>query len=177
MTVLRQSSHEIKLGRANKMGRFFDAAIAAEGLSESEVRNGIADLLTGVSEPITPDSIEAALGLMCHLGDAEPYVEELCGLLLMDGHEKHEDVAHNLQLLRDPRAIEPLYEAAQKTLDYQWDDGLAFARKCTWALADIGGEVARDRLRKLAVCSNPDIAGFAQRRLDRWDEVLDRKRL
>jgi hypothetical protein len=45
---------------------------------------------------------------------------------------------------------------------------LALVRKCTWALADIGTPEAKARLQDLAKSLNAQIAGYAQKRLDRW---------
>jgi hypothetical protein len=86
----------------------------------------------------------------------------------------HEDLARALQLLHDPSTVDALSCAATMALAYADDDGDAFARKCTWALADIGTDAAQDRLRALANQPAPR-GGYAQRRLNRWTAELPRK--
>ena len=66
--------------------------------------------------------------------------------------------------------------AALTRLPYvDYDNGYALARKCTWALADIGTVDAQERLRQLASCEDPEVAGYAQHRLDNWTAGLARK--
>jgi len=45
------------------------------------------------------------------------------------------------------------------------------ARKCTWALADIGTPSARSLLETLATNDNEIIAHYAQKRLEQWNSV------
>ena len=81
-----------------------------------------------------------------------------------------------LQRLRDPRAVDALYAAAlTKYEHFYYDDSHAFARKCTWALADIGTPAAQEALRLLAACDDPEVAGYAKKRLDGWTAEADRK--
>jgi hypothetical protein len=52
---------------------------------------------------------------------------------------RHEDVATALQKLRNPVAVDALYTAAIARHDYlAYDELFGLARKCAWALADIG---------------------------------------
>ncbi|HTL33076.1 MAG TPA: hypothetical protein VL326_08120 [Kofleriaceae bacterium] len=88
----------------------------------------------------------------------------------------HEDVALVLQWRRDARAIDALFETALTKFPYlDHDNSYPLARKCTWALADIGTPEARAKLGILAATDDPEIAGYAQRRLDRWDAEISRK--
>jgi hypothetical protein len=82
-----------------------------------------------------------------------------------------------LQDIKDPRAVEGLFDAASVTHEYlAYDEFFGLARKCTWALADIGTPEARARLVQLAASENPLLAGYAKKRLDRWDDEQNRKR-
>jgi hypothetical protein len=110
-------------------------------------------------------------------GPTRELVPALCELVLEDWHEQHEDVVLVLQELRDGRAAESLYRAASMRFDHldRWNNLREFQRKCTWALADIGSEDARAYLRELAHVDDEELAGYAQRRLDRWEEELGRK--
>jgi hypothetical protein len=104
-------------------------------------------------------------------------VPTLITVLSSPHHYLHEDIALELQHRRDPRAVDALAAAALLKFDYlAFNNSYAFARKCTWALADIGTTAAREKLRALAQNSDEEIAGYAQKRLDNWDDELSRKR-
>ena len=91
-------------------------------------------------------------------------------------HQRHEDVVHALQLLRSPVAVGALERAAFSTHEYlAYDHNYALARKCTWALADIGTPEAQQALARIANCDDLTIAGYAKKRLDNWKEELPRK--
>ncbi len=67
------------------------------------------------------------------------YAEFLILLAEAPWHTRHEDVVRALQSLRSPTAVGALERTAHAVHAYlAYDDGLALARKCTWALADIG---------------------------------------
>jgi hypothetical protein len=123
------------------------------------------------------DSVESALMIANgRTGDID-LVPTLIALLRATGHKRHEDLARWLQSLRDPRAVDALYESALMKHEYlEYDNSHALARKCTWALADIGTPEAKQKLRLLAKCEDQEIAGYAQKRLDRWEMEFDRKR-
>ncbi len=100
----------------------------------------------------------------------------LAEILLHPWHYQHEDLARTLQQLRDPSTADALAEAASMKHEYlAYDDSHAFARKCMWALADIGSPKARRHLERLAQAADPVVAGYAQKRLDQWEQELGRK--
>ncbi len=100
----------------------------------------------------------------------------LIEVLSMNWHFRHEDVISALQELKPPQAVQALREAALVTHEYlDYDEFFGLARKCTWALADIGTPKAKDALFELTETDNEIIAGYAQKRLDRWEQELDRK--
>ncbi len=104
------------------------------------------------------------------------HVRPLITLLDAPWHHSHEDIAHNLQLLRSPEAIEALERTTHSHLKYlEYDSGYALKRKCTWALADIGTTEAREALERIAENDDPEIAAYAKRRLDHWDQEIARK--
>jgi HEAT repeat protein len=91
-------------------------------------------------------------------------------------HASHEDAVQALQRLQCPDAVDALERTAHSTYCYlDFDENFGLARKCTWALADIGTSNAQRALERLAKSANPLIAGFAQKRLDRWQDELARK--
>jgi hypothetical protein len=121
------------------------------------------------------DGVERALGIAFQ--NLSPvFVPILITLLSAPWHHRHEDVARALQELKDPRAIDSLYQAAFVRYDYlAYDEFFGLARKCTWALADIGTSEAKARLTQLASGENHLVAGYAQKRLDAWEDERKRK--
>jgi hypothetical protein len=104
-------------------------------------------------------------------------VPALLKILTYLNHYRHEDIVRLLQEAKDSRAVDTLYKAALVIPEYQeeYDGGAALARKCTWALADIGNAEAYHKLLLLAKNNNPEIAGYAQRRIGLWEKELPRK--
>jgi hypothetical protein len=91
-------------------------------------------------------------------------------------HRRHEDVVHALQVLRTPDAVAALERTAFSAHEYlAYDKSYALARKCTWALADIGTPEAYEALGRIAACNDPAIAEYARKRLDNWQRELSRK--
>lgn len=100
----------------------------------------------------------------------------LAALLLQPWHQEHEDLAHVLQGFRVPATADTLAQVALIKHDYlKYNNSNALARKCIWALADIGTPEARSHLEHLAYNSDRYVAVYAQRRLNRWQEELHRK--
>jgi hypothetical protein len=109
-------------------------------------------------------------------GYAAEHAPALTELVVATWHTRHEDVASALQDARDPRSVDDLARAARmKHAHFAHDDSHAFARKCVWALADIGTPEACRRIEELAIGDDAEVASYAQRRLDRWDAELGRK--
>ena len=122
-------------------------------------------------------TVECALLLAFHFELIEPDLAPvLAALLLEPWHHQHEDIARTLQKLRIASTAGALAEAARVKHEYlAHDDSHALARKCTWALADIGSTEARAHLEGLAKDADSEIAGYAQERLDNWQSELGRK--
>lgn len=122
------------------------------------------------------DALEHAISAAFEAGLPSDLVDILAAALLMPWHRMHEDLVLALQTTRDPNSVTPLFAAANVQHDYlNYDEFFGLARKCTWALADIGTPEAKERLRDLSHSTNTTIAGYAQRRLDRWELELPRK--
>jgi hypothetical protein len=122
------------------------------------------------------DAFEEAL-TSAYRDGPRPELAELCArALLFPWHELHEDLVGYLQELKDPRTVEPLFQAAHARHAYlDYDEFFGLARKCTWALADIGTPEARARLEDLARSDNDLIAGYARKRLAGWQQELPRE--
>ncbi len=122
------------------------------------------------------NQIYDALQDMFQYGHHLLFVEPLIMLLELDCHNEHEDITRTLQQLKDERAIDILFSTAKKKFQYlEYNDSKALARKCTWALADIGTLKAKEALSILSKDSDKVIAGYAQKRLDNWEKELHRK--
>lgn len=105
--------------------------------------------------------------------DFVPLLSEILG---EEWHISHEDIVLFLQQLKDNRATPILLETAQRKFEYlSYDDSYPLARKCTWALADIGTVDSKNALIELSTNKDLVIAGYAQKRLDNWNHELIRK--
>ena len=125
------------------------------------------------------DDFEKAGSSVFSLGDKiGPEISALLAAALsMFWHTRHEYLALALQRAKDPQTVDALYAAALVNFEYiQYDKNCTLARKCTWALADIGTDAARARLEELARSSNSKICGYARKRLESWQEEIHRKR-
>ena len=82
-------------------------------------------------------------------------------------HAQHEDLANALQDLKEPGTIDALFAVACDAAPFnRVDDGRALARKCVWALHDIGTPAAVEKLELLATSAG-DVAtrGHAEKKL------------
>lgn len=134
---------------------------------KEQLRNAIASM--------DPDAVEEALTTAIGKGATDELVPELTELLGLSWHNRHEDVALTIQELSPPEAVPKLKIAALQRFPQYYDDGLAFARKCTWALADIGTKEAKDALEELSTSPDTERSGFARKRLENWESELHRK--
>ena len=90
----------------------------------------------------------------------------LCTLLIRDDHESHEDLADTLQDLRAPRSVDCLFDRAERRLPYlDYNDSAALARRCVWALHDIGTVEAIVKLKALASDPREGVSSEAAARL------------
>jgi hypothetical protein len=89
-------------------------------------------------------------------------------------HKLHENLASWFQQKKNPLAIELLYKTAFRE-DLDVFEYKPLARKCVWALADIGTIEAKKYLLKMSKSGDKIIEGFAQKRLDNWANELPRK--
>ena len=91
------------------------------------------------------DAFERAVGAAFGVGLPADLAGVLAAALIMPWHTRHENFATALQRMKDPSAVDALFEAALSRHDYlDYDEFFSLARKCTWALADIGTPAARN---------------------------------
>ena len=136
----------------------------------------ILQALRGAIESQDADRVEKALGQAFAAGLSPILVPTLIELLGFPWHTRHEDVARALQELKSPAAVPALKRAATTIHPYlNYDEFFGLARKCTWALADIGTLEAKTALQELSEASNPLVAGYAKKRIDNWTQEMGRK--
>ncbi|MEL6987814.1 MAG: DUF4291 domain-containing protein [Bacteroidota bacterium] len=106
----------------------------------------------------------------------EERIEFLNRLLKENWHYEHDHIVSNFQWMSNAKSIDSLYETALnkeiEPMDYK-----PIARRCTWALADIGTVDAKLKLEGLAQCGDTLIEGFASKRFDNWEKEKYRKGL
>lgn len=171
------SQHQRKTIIDFVLERASEGALAtALGFDPAKSPKRVLELLDDAAASKDAAQVECAMILVSRSGMTDEFVPTLIRLLGASWHQKHEDHAHALQELKDPRAIEALSEAAQVKHPYlAHDESRALARKCTWALADIGTAEALASLRLLAAGKDAEIAGYAQKRIDAWEAERHRK--
>jgi hypothetical protein len=122
-------------------------------------------------------ALEAALMRAFGAGLHPSMTSVLNLLCVATWHARHEDVVRALQKIGDASSVEPLEKAAHAVHEYlDYDEFFGLARKCTWALADIGGTEARNALERLATSKNEQLAKYAHKRLHHWTQEAARKR-
>jgi hypothetical protein len=119
------------------------------------------------------DAFEEALDECFRSDQLQGICDVLVEVLPEEWHFRHEDVVKAIQELRCDNAVLALERRALNCPQYLvWDENFALARKCIWALADIGTEEAKKALMRLSRCGIAVVEGFAQKRLDQWSSEL-----
>jgi hypothetical protein len=161
--------------RAGALARTPLTAIWSKAMSSLNHDIVLAEL-TAAAESGDADVIEDWMNHGFEIGFRPSFTPVLIALLGQTAHHRHEDVVSAIQDLKDPRAVDALYSAVFVEHEYlAYDEFFGLARKCTWALADIGTPSARNRLEVLTQHEHRLIARYAKKRLDGWDDELDRK--
>jgi hypothetical protein len=122
------------------------------------------------------EDLEWTLIVGFSFGFAPKHADLLCKLVEADWHHSHENIVSALTDLRSFKAVGPLEKTAYAHYDYlDYDECFGLARKCVWALADIGTAEAHQALTRISRCENLVIAGYANKRLTNWQTELHRK--
>ena len=122
------------------------------------------------------DAFELAVRSAFVAGLPRDLADLFTAALSIPWHTRHEDLVSALQKMKSPASVDALFAAAITQHAYlEYDEFFGLARRCTWALADIGTPLAREKLDELAANANPTIAAYARKRLDRWDDEIGRK--
>src|ERR1700681_3531252 len=133
-------------------------SINDEQLTLENVKKGVDLLLHNHPENLSGDTVDALLCLLDQLHPPGTHTPSLISILLSPNHRKHEDIVSMLQRSKDHRAVEALYQTAHASYGYlAYDEFFGLARKCSWALADIGTADAFAKLLLLAKSENSTI--------------------
>ncbi|WP_222594648.1 hypothetical protein, partial [Sphingobacterium faecium] len=73
------------------------------------------------------------LAVLCNDGADSDYTDILLQLLDEKWHISEEDIISVLELIKDPKSVNKLYEVALDVPDY--DEMRAIAKKCIWSLS------------------------------------------
>lgn len=123
-----------------------------------------------------PDDVDCALYMAGFVGLPASLIPFLIRILEQPWHRSHEYIASLFQDLKAPETVDVLYRTALTGNQFQpWDDSYVLARRCTWALADIGTPEAYSRLQLLSKYEIREIARFARKRIDNWQQEISRK--
>lgn len=95
------------------------------------------------------------LAVICNDGADSDYTDILLQLLDEKWHASEEDIVSVLELIKDAKSIDKLYEVAINVPDY--DDMRALAKKCMWALSAINTPEAIQKLKMLEKADDPII--------------------
>ncbi len=98
-------------------------------------------------------------------------VPTLSELITADWHRQHEDIATMLQWFKNPTCIDHVVKAMHMSLDYWYDDGDAFIRKCANVLGAIKTDDAIEKLKSLASSDNEIIKKHCLHQLEILDET------
>lgn len=99
--------------------------------------------------------LQCTLAIIFYDGADKDFTDLLLFLLDQKWHILEEDIVEILELIKDPKSINKLYELAVDVPDY--DDMRALAKKCMSALSAIGTNEARERLLLLMESNDPII--------------------
>jgi hypothetical protein len=125
------------------------------------------ELLRTAIENRDPDGVAYAVAAGFSLGYDERHLDPLLILARADWHFRHEDVINALDKLRDPRALDVLFEATQEIPAYlEWDEDRALAGKAIYAIYHIPGPRSRLLLEQLLRDQDRDVRSTARRVLD-----------
>jgi hypothetical protein len=110
---------------------------------KEETRSLLKDNATNKDEK----GLANTLAVICNDGADSDYTDILLQLLDEKWHTSEEDIISVLELIKDPKSVDKLYQVALDVPDY--DDMRAIAKKCMWALSAINTPEAVQKLQLL----------------------------
>ncbi|MFV0328206.1 MAG: HEAT repeat domain-containing protein [Dysgonomonas sp.] len=104
-------------------------------------------LLRDVVEKKDAVKLSNIIAIIFNDGADKDYTDILLPLLGEKWHTSEEDIVEVLELIKDPKSVDKLYETAINIPDY--DDMRSLAKKCMWALSAIKTPEAIEKLKLL----------------------------
>lgn len=111
------------------------------------------------------EGLSYTLAVIYDDGADSDYTDTLLLLLDEKWHISEEDIVSVLELIKDPKSIDKLYDVAINVPDY--DEMRALAKKCMWALKAINTPEAIEKLRLLQNTDDQIISENATFHLER----------
>lgn len=111
--------------------------------------------------------------MTCLTVDPELKADILNNLLLMPGHELHQQVTREIQSVASPSSIPYIRQVLERRLDflqYTNSEQAVIAKWFSHALASIGTPEAIELIKEFAKCDDPDIAEEMNYRLGQLAE-------
>ena len=130
-------------------------------------------LLSSLSKAIKEsdeDEIEVLVDAVYEIEPETLQIEALNELLLIDGHQKHQEITREIQLFRDPSSVKYIEKALElgfDRLEYTCSEDKVITKWFSHALADIGSPEAIAIIEKYASNSNMGISSEMQYRLSK----------
>lgn len=118
-------------------------------IGEYDYENFFLEIFHYVYNIKNADYVEFALVACARFGIYNnKFVDILCKLLKEKWHYRHENIVNVLQELKSSKSVQTLYEVIFIKYDYlhKVDECHALARKCIWALGEMGTHEAYDKL-------------------------------
>ncbi|CAA7195132.1 HEAT repeat domain-containing protein [Chryseobacterium potabilaquae] len=140
------------LNRTNYFDNYWDQFPSGNLL---RFKNETLSLLKGNLVNKDEKGLANTLAVICNDGADGDYTDILLQLLDEKWHTSEEDIITILELIKDPKSIDKLYEVAINIPDY--DDMRALAKKCMWALSAINTPKSINKLRLLQASNDPII--------------------
>ncbi|TLF74499.1 HEAT repeat domain-containing protein [Nocardia cyriacigeorgica] len=121
------------------------------------------------------DDLNVSMVVCASFGYHHELLPVFLQIALQDWHRDHENVAFQLGIFGDPRAVSVLLELGRWVPGYlEWDDNRALASKAIHALARIPGEESEEALRALLDSDDDVVRRHAERQLEkhkrRWKD-------
>lgn len=105
-------------------------------------------------------SLSHTIAVIYNDGADSDYTDLLLFLLDEKWHTSEEDIVSILEMIKDPKSVDKLYEVAINVPDY--DDMRALAKKCMWALSSINTQKSIGKLKLLQASNDPIIRENAE---------------
>ncbi len=130
-------------------------------------------VLHGMAAAIANNDWQATYDLVCHaqsIPDQEQRAEVFNRLLVMPGHELHQKITREIQLLRRPSSVTYIRQVLAngfQMFEYTCSEPGVSAKWFSHALADIDTPESIAVIEEFAKCSDPEIAEEMTYRLRR----------